>query len=134
MWDVIASATSETTPHATRAAKAIVPALVFAAVLALSIGSGRPAKLPGAALGWVWLLHVERAAVALGAVGTVWLVGWRALHGHFPMKFGNIEYAGELLASADTVNAHEKRLEMLEDYVRTVEASDDAVKSDLEQP
>lgn len=80
------------------------------------------------------MLHVERAAVALGAIGTVWLVGWRALHGRFPIKFGNIEYARELAAPAATIEAYEQRLELLEDYIGLAEASDDPVESDLEQP
>ncbi len=112
-----------------------MPAFVLLAFLALSIASGRPARLPGAALGWVWLLHVERAAVALGAIGTVWLVGWRALHGRFPIKFGNIEYDGELTASAGTVvDMHEQRIKLLEDYVEIAEASDDPVELSMEQP
>jgi hypothetical protein len=102
-----------------RATKAVVPAVVFVAVLILSVVSGRPASLPGAALGSVWLLHVERAAVALGAAGAVWLVGWRALHGNFPVRFGNIEYGHELTSFTDAVAAtHEQRIERLEGYIR----------------
>jgi hypothetical protein len=112
-----------------RAAKVVVPAVVFLAVLVLSVASGRPASLPGTALGSVWLLHVERASIALGAVGTVWLVGWRALHGHFPIRFGNIEYAAEVAASADAAKALLMRVKTLEDVVRT-EVSAERLKSE----
>jgi hypothetical protein len=41
-------------------------------------------------------------------------IGWRALHGHFPIKFGNIEYADELKASAETFEGHEGLLKAAE--------------------
>lgn len=81
-------------------------------------------------MGSVLLLHIERAAVALGAIGTVWLVGWRALHGHFPIKFGNVEYANELQASADTAHTLEGRLDTIEEYLGLVDPDDNRLSSD----
>jgi hypothetical protein len=100
-----------------RGGKAMAPVFVFGLALVGSVACGSPARLPGAALGWTPLLHVERASAALAVMGTVWLVGWHALHGRFPIKFGNIEYANETRASAATVDGHEQRLELIEDYL-----------------
>jgi hypothetical protein len=44
-------------------------AIAFTVALALSTAHGTPAKLPGIALGWRLLLHVERAAAAAVVVG-----------------------------------------------------------------
>ncbi len=63
----------------------------------------------------------------LAVLGTVWLIGWRALHGHFPIKFGNIEYADELKASTKTVDAHEERLKLIEDFLELVEPPEDGL-------
>jgi hypothetical protein len=78
-----------------------------------------PARLPGAALGWPLLFHLERASVLLATGGMVLLVGWRALHGEFPIKVGNMEYAVREAASrADEVSvSHARRLELLETAV-----------------
>ena len=54
---------------------------------------GAPPVLPGLALGWGLLFHIERAIALLTAIGGVGLVGWRAINGDYPVKFGNIEYA-----------------------------------------
>ena len=105
--------------------RAIAPICVFALAMLISVEAGVPAKLPGAALGSVLLLHVERVAAALGAIGTVWLIGWRGLHGNFPIKFGNIEYADDLKASADAADTHEQRIKLLEDYLGLVDANED---------
>jgi len=109
-----------------RGVKAVLPVLILAAALAVSVASGRPARLPGTALGWTPLLYVERAAIGLGAIGTVWLVGWRALHGHFPIKFGNIEYQDELRSSTATVASLEERLEVIE---RSLDLADKPMQS-----
>ena len=62
------------------------------------------------------LIHVERAATLLAAIGAVVLVGWRASQGDFPIRFGQVEYAVqdavEGIESRD--DAHERRLRNLE--------------------
>jgi hypothetical protein len=90
--------------------------LVFAAAIYESAKHGEPSPLPGPALGWVALFHVERAAVLLGAAGIVLLIGWRAIHGDFPIKFGNIEYAvKDAAAEAKQASAlQERRIRVLE--------------------
>jgi hypothetical protein len=100
------------------------PALALAAVVALfgaavwlSYAHGAPAALPGAALGWDLLLHVERASVLLGTVGVVLLVGWRALQGEFPIRFGNVEYAAKsaTVELDETSEDFDERISLLED-------------------
>lgn len=96
--------------------RCVVPLLVLAGAITLSVRAGRPSHLPGAALDWSWLFYVERAAAGLGVVATVWLIGWRGLHGHFPIKFGNIEYdVKEAAAKSErATGAQERRLQMIE--------------------
>jgi hypothetical protein len=105
--------------------KPTVLGVVIAGAFVWSTRSGAPPRLPGAALGWAPLFYVERAGALLGTLGAIVLVGWRALYGHFPIKFGNIEYADELEASAKTVDSHERRLDLIEDYL-DLAPSDDA--------
>jgi hypothetical protein len=98
-------------------AKAVAGVLVLAAGAYGSYRAGSvPAlHLPGAALNWRLLFHVERAAAVLAIVGTVWLVIWRGLHGEFPIKFGNLEYAQKTAgASAEATASQERRLRKLE--------------------
>ncbi|HEY5815380.1 MAG TPA: hypothetical protein VIS95_03465 [Solirubrobacterales bacterium] len=82
----------------------------------LSTQATVPELLPGVALGWEALFHVERAGAMLGAIGLVLLIAWRTLSGEFPIRFGNVEYAtrdvpGEAEATSDS---HEYRLRLLE--------------------
>lgn len=89
---------------------------LFGLVVWASHRHGAPTPLPDLALGWALLLHVERAAALLAVTGAVMLIGWRALHGDFPSRFGQIEYAVEE-AAADTravVAGLEERLRLLE--------------------
>lgn len=62
------------------------------------------------------LFHVERAGAFLGAVGIVLLIGWRALKGEFPIKFGNVEYAPEEAAAEakEASELQEQRIRVLE--------------------
>lgn len=94
---------------------------MFAAAIYASVEHGVPvdargnADLPAAALGWEPLFHVERGAILLGAAGSVLLVGWRAMHGEFPVKFGQVEYAQQTAAAAaDATAALESRLRVVE--------------------
>jgi hypothetical protein len=83
---------------------------------ASAIRPAPPGHLPGAALDWRLLFHVERAAAALAILGGVWLVVWRGLHGEFPIKFGNLEYAAKEAAanSEEATEAQELRLQLVE--------------------
>ena len=89
-----------------------------------SASRGAPSNLPGAALSWQPLFYVERASALLGGLGVVLLVGWRALHGQFPIKFGNIEYEQELQASTETADSHEQRLRFIEDFLDLADDND----------
>ena len=88
---------------------------VFGVLAAISEDAGVPNKLPGAAFGWNLLFHLERAAAVLATAGVVLLVGWRAMHGEFPIKFGQVEYAQKQAEAAAALNqAQERRLRVLE--------------------
>jgi hypothetical protein len=105
----------------TRSARHVV--LVASLLVSVVVGSGVegiPGRLPGAALGWPLLFHLERASALLGTTGVVLLVGWRALRGEFPIRFGNVEYAvKEAAAGADEVSAsHDRRLQLVEAALR----------------
>ena len=96
--------------------KGAVVSAVFAIAVYISTRAAVPAPLPGVAMGWTPLFHVQRAGVLLGAIGIVGLIGWRALSGEFPIKFGNVEYAvKEAAAEAEEVSAsQERRIRLLE--------------------
>jgi hypothetical protein len=99
-----------------RIVKGAVVLVVFAAALYWSARSAVPEPLPGVAMGWTALFHVERAGALLGAIGIVCLIAWRALSGEFPIKFGNIEYETKATAAeAKKVSAlQEQRIRVLE--------------------
>lgn len=68
-------------------------ALLLLAATALSASAGVPVELPGVALGWPLLLHLERGALLVAGLALVVLVGARATLGKFPARLGQIEYA-----------------------------------------
>jgi hypothetical protein len=68
-------------------------------------------------MGWTLLFHVERTSVLLAGVGAMILIGWRASHGDFPVRFGQVEYAVREAASD-----LEMRNQALEKRLRTLEA------------
>ena len=89
--------------------------VVFGLLTWASHKEGVPSKLPGAALGWTLLFHLERAAAILATAGVVLLVGWRAMHGEFPIKFGQVEYAQKQAEAAVALNeVQERRLRVIE--------------------
>jgi hypothetical protein len=96
--------------------KGLVLAAVFGGAIYLSTQASIPDPLPGAALGWTLLFHIERAGAVLGAVGIVVLIGWRALSNEFPIKFGNVEYAEKAASEAEEAS------ESLEQRIRWLEA------------
>ena len=102
-------------PKEMQALRAGVVVFVLAAAVFVSHKHGVPAKLPGAALDWRLLFHIERATALLAGIGVVLLVGWRATHGDFPIKFGQVEYAQKAAgAAAEVVEAQERRIRVLE--------------------
>jgi hypothetical protein len=95
------------------------------AVLAVAIGAsfleGAPKSLPSAALGWGLLFHIERATLVLGGLGAIALVVWRALHGEFPLKFGQLEYAAakDAAAKSESVgDSQERRIQLIEGLLK----------------
>ena len=51
---------------------------------------GTPAKLPGVALGFSMLLHLERAGAVLAVVSVVAIFAYMTSLGHLPSQFGNV--------------------------------------------
>jgi hypothetical protein len=97
-----------------------IPALALLAVAAvLSTTAGAPDDLPGVALGWPLLLHLERAAVLVAGLALVVLVGSRATMGHFPFRLGQIEYAvAEINEQFEqTKRFHQEQMGALEDVL-----------------
>lgn len=91
---------------------------VLGLVVWASHRSGAPSELPEVALGWTLLLHVERAAALLAAIGIVTLVGWRALQGDFPSRLGQIEFriektAADALAVTEGLERRVRELELV---------------------
>ncbi|MDA0179771.1 hypothetical protein OJ997_05660 [Solirubrobacter phytolaccae] len=73
-------------------------------------------KLPGAALNWVPLFHVQRAGALLGAVGLVGFVFWHTSHERLPLKVGPIEFAKEAVGvTADAIEKLNRRIDQLEE-------------------
>ena len=94
-----------------------IPALTLLGVAgALSVTAGPPNELPGVALGWPLLLHLERAAALIAALGLVALIGVRATMGRFPVRLGQVEYAaGRVMSEFDEAARPDgERLEALE--------------------
>lgn len=96
---------------------------------------GKPADLPGVALGWRLLFHVERAAALVGTLGIIAVILWRARHGELPIKLGQLEYAKKeqaeelrdrtqqsLRAARDAIVAERKAREALEKRLAALEA------------
>ena len=110
-------------PVATKVGKGVVLLIVFAAAIYASTRASVPAPLPGVAMGWTPLFHVMRAGAMLGAIGIVALIGWRALSGEFPIKFGNVEYAAK-----ETAAEAKQAAALQEQRIRTLEVLADVRK------
>jgi len=68
----------------------------FALATSLSVAHGAPRDLPGIALDWPLLLHLERGAVTATGVALLLLFVLRGLEGNFPSKLSTTgaEWAG----------------------------------------
>ncbi len=63
---------------------------IYVAGFAASVLYGTPAKLPGVALGFPMLLHLERAGAVLAVVSVVSIFAYMTSLGHLPSQFGNV--------------------------------------------
>src|ERR1700690_2940175 len=63
---------------------------IYAGGFVASVLYGAPAKLPGGALGFPVLLHLERAGAVLAAVSVVSTFAHMTSLGHLPSQFGNM--------------------------------------------
>ena len=105
---------------------AIGTAVILAVVASVASGAPPQDELPDVALGWVVLLHAQRAGALLAVIGLIGLVAWRASRGQIPSRLGNIEYQLDenLSASQDL----EQRIWLLELFngLRPVDVDDDS--------
>lgn len=107
------------------ALRRVVGVVLFAAALAASIlGRAPTGGLPEVALGWPLLLHVERAAAAVGISGVALLVIWRAGRGEYPVRFAHIEYEVRSVATEldKGLAAMEERAMQVEGEMERLEA------------
>ena len=68
----------------------IVIPCIYAGGFVASVLYGAPAKLPGVALGFPVLLHLERAGAVLAVVSVVSTFAYMTSLGHLPSQFGNM--------------------------------------------
>ena len=114
-------------PWVATSGRVLAVVAAFGVAVVASNAHGVPSSLPGAALDWRLLFHVERASILLATTGAVLLVGWRATRGEFPIKFGQLEYAVKDTAdrAAAVDESHERRLQTLEALNGLRESVDD---------
>jgi type IV secretory pathway VirB2 component (pilin) len=84
-------------------------------LLAATLMARAPAKLPSAALGAVWLLHLERIVAGALAISVVAAIGVRLARGELPLKLGagSVEFETLKLHAADSVEGIEIELDAL---------------------
>jgi hypothetical protein len=103
--------------HHTKFALAVVA--VAGAVFA-SERFGTPTHLPGIALGWPLLLHLERGAALVATVGVIGLVLWRGAHNEWPESIGNfLKYAPKAAVqeTAEAFAEQEERFAIIEELL-----------------
>jgi hypothetical protein len=102
----------------------VIPGIYVGGFVA-SVLYGTPAKLPGVALGFPMLLHLERAGAVLAVVSVVSIFAYMTSLGHLPSQFGNVigypvadqQHELERLA-AEVDRRIERRLDPLEEGKR----------------
>lgn len=110
---------------------------LYCLLVAASVVYGAPQPLPGVALGYPALLHVERAAALLGGLGAVLLVTYRTAQANFPSSLGNVTYSDrsdvkELeVRVADLSRTSHERLAVLEHTTQRNAEIDQLVASQL---
>jgi hypothetical protein len=67
----------------------VIPGIYVGSLVA-SMLYGTPAELPGVALGFPMLLHLERAGAVLAMVSVVSIFAYMTSLGHLPSQFGNV--------------------------------------------
>ncbi len=114
----------------------VIPCLYVGGLVA-SVLYGTPAKLPGVALGFPTLLHLERAGAVLAVVSVVSIFSYMTSLGHLPSQFGNVigypiaDRQHELERSTTELDRRiERRLVPLEEGKR---ASDEVLPGIAEQ-
>lgn len=70
----------------------LIPGICITCFVA-SLLYGTPAKLPGVALGFPVLLHLERAVAVLAVIAVVSIFAYMTSLGYLPNQLGNIGYS-----------------------------------------
>jgi hypothetical protein len=94
-------------------------AAIIGGTVYLSSRVGVPKTLPGIALGWPLLFHIERGSALGAAIGLIVLVLWRGAHGDWPISFGNLFQYAPKEAVKLTAEAVEKQREKTALFERT---------------
>jgi hypothetical protein len=76
--------------HRSPKVRFVIGATVIAGAVFVSSRVAAPGSLPGIALGWPLLFHVERGAAIVAAIGLIALVLWRGANNEWPSSFGNL--------------------------------------------
>jgi hypothetical protein len=96
-----------------------IPALTLLALAtALSAAAGTPDELPGVALEWPLLLHLERGVALVAGLALVVLIGVRATMGQFPFRLGQIEYTIKEIA-----DQHDRAGRLQWEHLKALEAN-----------
>jgi len=91
----------------------MIPVISIAGFTA-SVLYGTPVKLPGVALGFPLLLHLERAAALLAVLAGVAVFAYMTSLGHLPSQLGNIGYS-----TVDRQHALDRQVIELRKEIRT---------------
>jgi hypothetical protein len=105
------------------AGAAFVGLVVASSAVGLPTNSTGAEALPGIALGWRLLFHLERAGAFMALVTAVVVIAWRGAHGEWPVSVGNVAYAPKesVAVTADALDALNTRLDTQAERIAQLE-------------
>ena len=99
---------------------AAVVAVALVACLAVTLDEGRPAHLPGLALGSTVLMHVERVLALMAVAVAILSIGAQAARGRLPVELSTSGLRYEAEAADDTAAAVAELQHQFDDLVAIV--------------
>jgi hypothetical protein len=93
-------------------------------LVAASLIAGTPQKLPSAALGAPWLLHVERVVAGAISASVIVAIVVRSASGQLPLKLGatSIEFESLKVSATEGIDAMGVALTALAERIDRIEA------------